>query len=107
LIVVKLVQGFDIVGNLALILDDLFEQTCNKVRNFLLDLFFIVAIDACYGNIIVLEDCLEMVYHDGRKDGLASTRHSGTPQRLRYPITPLLKFLAFEKPLPCSIFPFL
>jgi len=62
--VVKLIKRFDIIGSTIAILDYLFQQTCNEIGNRLLDLFFIVAIDTRYRNVVALEDFLEVVYHN-------------------------------------------
>ena len=59
-----LVYPFDIVGNRTPIVDDLFQQACDEAGNRLLGLFFVVTVNARYRNLVVFEDCLEMVYYD-------------------------------------------
>ena len=61
---VMLVKRFDIVISRGVILDQLFQQTSDKVGNRLFSLFFIVAVDVGYCNVVVAVDCLEVVHYD-------------------------------------------
>jgi len=102
-----LVEGFDVFGSHRLILrlDDLLQYTGEKFGNRLRGLFLIVAEDTCYRDILPLEERLEIVYRHRREDRLSSTRHSGTPQNLRFRRKPFLKWLRFEQPLSSAIRP--
>lgn len=79
-----------------MILDKLFQETSDKIGGGLLRLFFVVAVNVRYCNILIPEGRLEIVINDRssinlnqilgfklhmrvlRKDGLSSTGYSGT-----------------------------
>lgn len=58
------VKGFDVVIRCRVLLDHLLQQTCEKIANCLFGPLFIVTVDAHCRNVVVLEECLEMVYDD-------------------------------------------
>ena len=57
-----LVKTFDIVVGYRVILDQLFQQTCDEIENRLFGLLFVIAVDVHYRNIAILEERLEMIY---------------------------------------------
>jgi hypothetical protein len=59
-----LVECFDGSVSRGVILRELLQDTCDKVGNSLAGLLFVVAVDARYRNVLVVEVCLEMVYDD-------------------------------------------
>jgi len=58
------VERFGTVVDHRVILDQLFQETCDKVGNRLPRLFFVVAVNVHYCYILILECCLEVVYND-------------------------------------------
>ena len=56
------VKRFDMIGDRTTILNDLLQHSRNKVGHRLVCLFFIITVDECYRNrIIVLKERLEVV----------------------------------------------
>lgn len=59
-----LVDGFDVFVNHAVILDQLFQDTCDDVGKRLQRLFFVVAINVQGCNVLTLEARLQVVNND-------------------------------------------
>ena len=59
-----IVKRHDIVRNDSVPLDELLQQTGDKIDSCLILLFFIAAVDVCDGDIISLEALVEVVYNN-------------------------------------------